>query len=387
MTSLSVFKKFSFYHSPIFTQVFKEKDTENKMEILEKARVLADSGRYDSCGPKACEVKINSGLGGIYHAKTERQDCKLFKTLMTNACSFDCKYCQNSNCKKRVSYEPEELSKLFMYLVRKAGVHGLFLSSGVAGDPDKTTQEMIKAVKLLRYKHKFRGYIHFKVLPGTSKELIKQASELSNRMSINIEAPNKTTLSELSSCKDYKTDILRRQAWISKLSKSQTTQILLTKLSTDEDVLKMMKWEYEKLKLKRIYFSAFKPVKGTKMENEKAVKDSRQNHLYNADFLLRDYDFSLKEIKPILREGMLPGEDPKLALAKANFDRAVDINELNYQELIRIPGIGPKTATKITKRKGKITTYEQLHKLGGSLKRAKPFIKVGGKTQKMLSEF
>ncbi len=357
------------------------------MEILEKARLLADSGRYDSCGPKACEVRINSGLGGIYHAKAEHQTCRLFKTLMTNACSFDCKYCQNATCKKKVSYKPDELAKLFTYLAKNLDVHGLFLSSAVAGEPDKITQEMIKAVKLLRFKYRFKGYVHFKVLPGTSRELIKEASELSNRMSVNIEAPNKSTLSELSSCKDYKIDILRRQAWISKLKKSQTTQILLTKLSTDKDILKMMKWEYDKLKLKRIYFSAFKPVKGTKMENEKAEKDSRQNHLYNIDFLVRQYNFSIREIDSILKEGMLPGEDPKLALAKANFNGPIDINKATYEELIRIPGIGPKTAKILEKSSKKITTYEQLHKLGGHLKRAKPFIKISGKTQRMLSEF
>ncbi len=360
------------------------------MNTLEKAKVLSEAGQYDSCGPKSCEIKVENGLGGIYNAKAENKNCRLFKTLMSNDCSFDCKYCINSSyCKKKkASYEPEELASVFNHLHKNLNVWGLFLSSAVSGNPDKVTENMINAVKIIRNKHNFRGYVHFKVLPGTSYELIKQASELSNRMSVNIEAPNKSVLSELSSCKDYKIDILKRQAWISrlKLGSGQTTQMIINKISTDKDVLKMANWEYKKLELRRIYFSGFKPVKGTPLENEKPEPMSRESHLYNVDFLMRDYGYKLKEFDSVLNNGMLPNEDPKLALAKANFEGHLDINEASYEELIRVPGIGPKTAKKIIKTK-KITKYEQLHKLGGWISRAKPFIEVDGKTQKRISEF
>ena len=311
---------------------------------------------------------------------------------MSSSCKFDCKYCANSStskcAKKKVSYEPEELAKVFDFLVRKLDVHGLFLSSAVSGEADKVTERMINAVKLIRGKYRFRGYVHFKVLPGTSFELIKQASELSQRMSINIEAPNKSVMSELSSCKDFKIDILRRQAWISKLGRDQSTQFIVSNYSSDKDILKMLKWEYEKLKLSRIYFAAFRPVKGTLMENENAVRESRQNHLYNVDFLIRRYDYNYKEIEGVFDDGgMLPNEDPKLAIAKANFDRAVDINEMSYWELVRVPGIGPVTAKKIENMKGRIGCYADLHKLGGHVRRAKPFVKVGGRVQKMLGEW
>lgn len=337
-------------------------------------------------------MKIDSGLGGIYTAKAEHKTCRLFKTVMTNKCSFDCKYCSNANtnsCKKKgVSYKPEELAGLFDYLVKKLDVHGLFLSSAVNRDPDKMTEEMLKAVKLIRFKYRFRGYIHFKVLPGTSYELVKRASELSQRMSINIEAPNKSVMSELSSCKDFKIDILKRQAWIAKLSKSQTTQFIVSDFSSDRDILKMLKWEYEKLKLSRIYFAAFKPVKGSLMENYSAVPDFRQNHLYNVDFLIRRYKYDLKEVESVFSDsGMLPNEDPKLAIAKANFNRAVDINEMSLRDLLRVPGIGPKTARRIVDRKGQIKCYSDLDKLGGSVKRAKPFVKVGGWSQRMLGNY
>ena len=361
------------------------------MNVLEKARILGYAGRYDSCGPKACEVEVNGGLAGIYYAKAEHKTCRLFKTLMDNNCSFDCKYCPNARgcTKKKTRYKPDELAGLFDYLHKRLKVDGLFLSSGVAGDPDKVTERMIEAVRLLRGKYRFNGYVHFKVLPGTSYELIKQASELATRMSINIETPNEAVLKELASCKDYKTDILRRQAWISRfnLAGGQTTQMIINDMATDKDILRMVDWEYRTINLRRVYFSAFMPLKGTPLENEKPGSLLRQNRLYNVDFLHRIYGYTIKEFDSVMEDGMLPRQDPKQALAQANFDSPVDVNEASYEELIRIPGIGPRTARKIIDSKDKINRYEQLHEFGGWVKRAKPFIEVGGKRQVMLSEF
>lgn len=337
-----------------------------------------------------CEVRINNGLGGVYHAKSEHKNCRIFKTLLSNDCSFDCKYCSNAHaCKKtRTSYEPKELASLFDYLHKNLAVVGLFLSSSVAGNPDSVTEKMIETVRLLRNDYNFYGYVHFKVLPGTSYELIRQASEISDRMSINIEAPNKQVLNELSSCKDYKIDILRRQAWISKfkLASGQTTQMIVNDYTTDKDVLRMSAWEYGKLKLRRVYYSAFAPLKGTPLENENACSLTRQNHLYNADFLLRTYGYELKELDSIMQDGMLPNIDPKMAFAMA-FNEIVDVNEASYDELIRVPGIGPKTAGNIMKCNGKIGDYQQLRKLGCIIKRAAPFIKVNGRRQTGLKEF
>lgn len=361
------------------------------METLEKAKILSSATHYDSCGPKMCEVNVNQGLGGIYHAKAEHHSCRIFKTLMDNNCSFDCRYCANSNrcAKKKAIYGPQELANLFNYLHENVGVNGLFLSSAVAGNPDKVTEDMIDAVKIIREKQGFKGYVHFKVLPGTSYELIKQASELSNRMSVNIEAPNKDVLSEFSGCKDFHHDLLKRQAWVSrmKLDSGQTTQMIVSKDATDKDVLKMSNWEYDKLDMKRVYYSAFHPVKGTPMENEKPQSEKREKRLYNADFLMRSYDYNLREFYRIMDNGMLPDEDPKLALAKLNFESPVDINEATYEELIKVPGIGPKTANKILDKKEKIKSYGQLDMLGASIERAKPFIEVCGKRQSSLMEF
>jgi len=319
--------------------------------VFDKMKTLTGAGSYDSCGPKMCEIKVEEGLGGIYTSKTSHETCKMFKTLMTNACIHDCKYCANAKgCSKNVeSYSPQELASPFNYLHKKHELTGLFLSSGVLKDADSSTEKMIEAISLVR-KQGYQCYIHFKVLPGTSYELIKQASELSNRMSINIEAPRGDILKELSTNKDYKIDILRRQAWIKKmnLTSGQTTQVILNDLSKDKDVLSMMNWEYENINLKRMYFSSFKPVKGTPLENKKEESLLRQNNLYHADFLVREYGFKTKEFNEIMVNGNLPSIDPKLALARHNFDKPIDINEASYDDLIRIPGIGPKTAKSIS---------------------------------------
>lgn len=359
--------------------------------IFDKVKTLSNAGSYDSCGPNMCEVKVEQGLSGIYHSKAKHKTCKIFKTLMTNTCIHDCKYCGNAKgCNKKAeSFTPSELANTFNYLHKNHELTGLFLSSGIQKDADYSTQKMIEAVSLVR-RHGYQGYIHFKVLPGTSYELIKQASELSNRMSINIEAPNSSTLKELSTNKDYKIDILRRQTWIKNmnLSSGQTTQLILNELSTDKDVLKMMDWEYENINLKRMYFSSFKPIKGTPFENHKEESMIRQNHLYNVDFLVREYGFKIKEFDEIMIDGLLPKNvDPKLAIARKTFDKPVDINEAEYDELLRIPGIGPTTAKIIFQKKEKITRFEELRNLGVRVDVARPFIELDGKRQATLMDY
>ncbi|MFW6311462.1 MAG: radical SAM protein, partial [Nanoarchaeota archaeon] len=289
--------------------------------------------------------------------------------------------------------ESEELAKIFNQVKNKLDVNGLFLSSGITKDCNQSTEKMIDAVKLLREKYHFNGYVHFKVLPGTSYDLIKQASELSNRMSLNIEAPNKSTMSELCGTKDYKIDILRRQRWISSIiSKnksyiSQTTQIMAGNFSSDLDILKISKWEYENFNLRRVYYSAFRPIQGTELQNEKKCSFERQNRLYNCDFLFRDYGYKFKEIKSIMDDGMLPKIDPKVAIARKFFDSPVDVNESSYDELIRIPGIGPKCAKIISQNKTKYKKISELAKFGVRFRSAQSFIKIDGRYQKTLNEY
>ena len=369
------------------------------MNTIEKARVLGAAGKYDVCGGEICKPPMFTNglhnLPGIIKAKGRNgHTCSMLKTLYTNSCNYDCKYCANraGNCQRKITqYNPPELANLFMTLVHKGIVTELFLSSGVAGDPDRVTQGMLRAVRLIRYHYHFSGYIHFKVLPGTSYELVKQASELVSRLSINIEAPSKTRLNELSSVKDIKSDIIKRQAWIKRFRppSGQTTQIIVgASNETDLEVLKMARWEYENMKLRRCYYSAFSPVKNTPLENRKQESQTRANHLYNTDWLLREYGYKLKEIKECLVDEMLPDKDPKIAIAENMFAEPVNIEDADYDDLIKVPGIGLKTAQKILAlRENKKLDSKILKKNGVIMNRAAPFIKVNGLTQKRLRAF
>lgn len=225
-------------------------------------------------------------------------------------------------------------------------------------------------------------------MPGTSYDLIKQASAFASRLSVNIEAPNKMILQELSSSKQFKSDILKRQAWISKmkLSAGQSTQVIVGNNTTDKQILSMMRWQYENLNLKRMYYSAFTPVAGTPLQRDSAVPTWREARLYNVDFLFRNYGFSFKELLSVLDEGMLSRQDPKLFLAREQFSGPLDVNEASYEELIRTPGIGPTSARRILMQK-KVSSFVELHRLGVRLKVAKSFISVAGRRQARLSDF
>ncbi len=374
------------------------------MEILQKVKLLGDAGKWDTCASSASPRKVtgkdrigNVASGGICHSFTENGRCiSLFKTLMTNNCSFDCKYCQNSSyCKsqRKTIYEPEELAKVFMHLYARNYVEGLFLSSAVVKDPDFTMQKMIDSVNLIRNRYKFRGYIHLKIIPGASRDLIRQARDFSDRLSINLEAPNKSRLAEVSDVKDFKVDILRRQAWIKHDSPAagQTTQLVVGGSDeTDLEILRTVNWEYDNIALKRAYYSAFTPIEHTPLEFKDKTPYEREHRLYNVDFMIRKYDIPLSEFRDILVDDNLPKGDPKVYLARNFFDSPIDVNTATEEELLRVPGIGPLSCERIVsmqKSRTMITRREQLYSIGVVLKRAEPFLRIDGYTQKTLEAY
>ncbi|MFH1125654.1 MAG: radical SAM protein [Candidatus Altiarchaeota archaeon] len=362
------------------------------MDLLEKACMLGEAGRWDLCSGPSLTRNVT---GDIVHSKTESGCCTLFKTLLSNKCSLDCKYCQNSTHRKQqaVSYEPEELAKVFMHLHTSSGVHGLFISSAIAGDPDDTTQKMLEAVKLVRERYRFKGYVHFKILPGTSRELIRQAAFYADRLSINIEAPSRSRLDELSDIKDFHFDIIRRQRWIREVAPrmGQSTQMVVgAGDETDFEILDMAAWEYETMGLERVYYSGFTPIEGTPLESRVKTPDEREHRLYCVDYMMRKYGLMLEEFKDIMIDGNLPKGDPKMHIALRHFKKPVDLNHADYEDLIRIPGIGPISACRILHLKNnkvEIRRRRQLVDIGVSLKRAEPFIKIDGKSQKRIGEY
>ncbi|MFH1403403.1 MAG: putative DNA modification/repair radical SAM protein [Candidatus Altiarchaeota archaeon] len=373
------------------------------MDTLEKVRILGEAGKWDTCASSASPRKVTTSdrIGdasscGICHSFTEDGRCvSLFKTLLTNDCSYDCKYCQNSvHCSKnKVSYEPDELARVFMHLYLGNYVEGLFLSSGISGDPDVTMERMLDTVRLIRGEYMFQGYVHFKILPGCSREMIRQAGEMADRLSINIEVPSKSRMAEISDVKDYRIDILRRQKWVSRENtpSGQTTQMVVGGCGeTDREILGMAGWEYDKMRLRRVYYSAFTPIELTPFEYKSKTPLEREHRLYQVDFMMRKYGIGLREFREVFEDGNLPRGDPKVHLARITLDGHVDVNEASYNELVRVPGIGPKSAVRILqlrKNNRGITSRRQLDSIGVVLKRAEPFLKVGGHVQARMSEY
>lgn len=367
---------------------------------LSKIDALGQGTKHDICTSSSTRrvVDQNEVLGdvtrsGICHSFTANGLCvSMFKTLFTNYCTHDCKYCQNSTDykgpKSIYSYTPEELARITISLYKGNYIEGLFLSSGISSDEDLITEKMIETLKILNEKYNFAGYVHFKVLPGVSYEYIKQASEMADRLSVNIETPSKNYLSELSSTKNYVNDILKRQHYIKKLElkkelpAGQTTQLVVGACGeSDFDIFKRTLKEYNEMMLKRVYYSVFNPITATSLEGLSAQPTWREHRLYQMDWLYRVYKFSENEIKIAFdEEGFLNNKDLKLFIALNTLDSSIDPNDASYDELLRVPGIGPKSAYRIVnyRKKNKIYKREQLLNLGVRVKNATPFLKING---------
>lgn len=362
------------------------------MDLEQKLRILADSAKYDvSCassgGTRECAVDGigNSHAPGICHTFTSDGRCvSLLKVLFTNICIFDCEYCINraSNNIKRASFTPKELADITVNFYKRNYIEGLFLSSGIAKSPDHTMELMLKTVKILREEYKFNGYIHLKIIPGSSEELIEQASLLADRVSSNVELPTENSLKLLAPEKS-KDNVLKPLIFLRNLREnddrriaSASTQLIVgATVEPDFQILKLASYFYNKKILKRMYYSAYIPVPNTKHINVDKTPLTREHRLYQADWLLRFYGFKLEEI--LEEDKNLDLElDPKSAYAIKNIHLyPIDVNKASYEELIRVPGIGRKNADKIIKARAFKTLDEtDIIKLGISLKKARHFI-------------
>ncbi len=379
-----------------------------------KILILGDASKFDVCASMASPRNVsgsnrnrigNPDKAGICHAFAPDGRCiSLFKVLMTNQCIYDCKYCVNGCNKARTKemFEPAELARAFIGLYIRNYVEGLFLSSGVWRSATDIAEKIIEALTLIRHMYHFRGYIHIKILPGTDKEYIRQIMEIADRVSLNVELPSASRLSEVSSMKNYETDIINCQKNISQNIKEglvpagQTTQFIVgTTGETDREIVERLHWEYINLDLKRGYFSAFQPIKGTPMERKKVVEGyqrKRENYLYRLDWLFRRYRYEIESIFSVMNgDGMIPlNIDPKISLALQDEIFPLDVNEASYNELLRVPGIGETSARRINnlrKINKKISDYRDLQRLGVVIKRAKSFITINGKRQTRIMEF
>jgi putative DNA modification/repair radical SAM protein len=361
------------------------------MEIQDKLETLVAAAQFDVCSYSGVHEVNRSPSRFIFRAVMPGGgSISLFKVLLTNVCTNDCAYCANQVGRdvRRTSFRPEELARLFMQLHSRKLVQGLFLSSGIAGNASLTMESMIKTVEILRYRYKFRGYIHLKILPGASFDYVEEGCKLANRVSVNMEAPTVKHLSKLSSRKDLYQGILEPMHWVKRLKAAddrlvpsgQTTQFVVGAAGeTDRDILRTTAALYHDLELRRIYFSAFRPVRNSPLEGQRPTPALREHRLYQTDWLLRVYGFTPVEVELALaKTGNLSlNRDPKLVIAgKQPWLFPVDVNNASYDELLRVPGIGPASAKRLieTRRGHSIFSVEQLRKMRISVRKALPYI-------------
>ncbi|PZD78044.1 putative DNA modification/repair radical SAM protein [Mesonia sp. K7] len=378
----------------------------NYERIKEKLNILADAAKYDvSCSSSGSKRKnTNKGLGdssgsGICHTYTEDGRCvSLLKILLTNHCIFDCAYCvtRKSNDIKRAAFKVQEVVDLTIHFYRRNYIEGLFLSSGIFKSPDHTMERLVQVAKKLRLEENYNGYIHLKSIPGASDELMFEAGLYADRLSVNIEIPTREGLKLLAPDKDrkdflqpmnkVKNEIIRYKAE-KKIIKStpkyapagQSTQMIVGATNeTDAQVMYTAAYFYKKYQMKRVYYSGYIPISydprlpsiGTD------VPLLRENRLYQADWLMRFYGFSIEELLNKEHPNLDSDVDPKLSWALRNLHLfPVDVNKADKQMLARIPGLGMKSVYKILgARKYRNLNWEHLKKIGVALNRARYFM-------------
>lgn len=375
-------------------------------QVLKKLEVLSSSAKYDVSCASSGTTRKNTGksLGnttgwGICHSYTEDGRCiSLLKIMLTNHCIYDCAYCisRKTNDIPRKAFTVKELVDLTIGFYRRNYIEGLFLSSGVMKTPDYTMERMVRVIKQLRLKEKFNGYIHMKTIPGASQEHVHEAGLYADRLSVNIEIPTESNLKYLAPDKNYQAifkpmqlisgRILENKEECKKYRKAQrftpagqSTQLIIGATDdTDRQVLQLSSQLYQQNRLKRVYYSGYLPVNAydKRLPAIPAPPLKRENRLYQADWLFRFYQFTMDEIVSDAHPNLDLELDPKLAYALRHPEIfPVDINKADYHMLLRVPGLGPKSAqTIVVARKYRKLTTENLKRLGVVIKRAKYFI-------------
>lgn len=330
----------------------------------------------------------------------------LLKSQLSTVCERNCYYCpfRAGRDFQRATFGPEEFARLFMSLYQARIAEGIFLSSGIVKNGMFTQDKLIDTADILRNKLAFKGYIHLKIMPGAEFSQVERAMQLADRVSINLEAPTTERLEKLAPRKQFVEELLQPLKWIDQIRHTQpaykgwnrhwpssVTQFVVSAVGeTDLELMVTTEYLYRQLKLKRAYYSSFNPITDTPLENVPPGSPVREFRLYEASFLLRDYGFGLEEL-PFNSDGQLPLDmDPKIAWAKQNLvDHPIEINRADKQLLLRVPGIGPKSANSIISARitNNLVNPEELAAMGINLKRAAPFILINGKISPYQTSF
>lgn len=377
--------------------------------VTEKLSILADAAKYDASCSSSGSKRANKskGLGnsdgtGICHSYTEDGRCvSLLKILFSNVCIYDCAYCvsRRSNDVERASFTVQEVVALTLNFYRRNFIEGLFLSSGIFKSADATMEKLVRVAKSLRNEHNFNGYIHIKAIPGASEDLLHEAGLYADRLSVNIEIPSEASLQQVAPEKNY-SDIITPMNFLSaerirlvderKVIRSapkfmpagQSTQLIVgASQDSDWQILNLADGLYKQQKLKRVYYSGYVPIAtDNRVPLLSAPPLLRENRVYQADWLLRFYKFSLDEIVTPQAPDLDLEVDPKLGYALRNPQAfPVDINRADYEMILRVPGIGVKSARKIVSaRRFQRITWDNLKALGVASRRTRYFISCPG---------
>ena len=383
------------------------------MDLLDKLTILSDAAKYDAaCTSSGVKRRFQPGkigntsssIAGCCHSFSADGRCiTLLKVLLSNCCAYNCQYCVNrcTNDTPRATFTPKELADLTIGFYRRNYIEGLFLSSGVLRNPDYTTEQMIRALRILRYDYGFNGYIHAKAIPGTSPELVCQLGLLADRLSVNIELPSEQGLKLLAPDKSKQAilrpmTLIRDQAAQSKAElvkykhapsfapAGQSTQLIVGATNdSDRHILRLTQSLYDTYRLKRVFYSAYVPVVENTLLPSPDTKPPllREHRLYQADWLLRFYGFRAEELLDAQHPDFNPMLDPKCYWALHHLEQfPVEIMHADYETLLRVPGIGPVSARRIVSaRRSTHLRFEDLKKLGVVLKRAQFFLTCSGR--------
>jgi predicted DNA-binding helix-hairpin-helix protein len=378
------------------------------MEQFDKLKILSENLDVDDENhasiQKTCEIVKNSGqYPDVTYAKLPGGGTiPLLKTMVSSICEKNCNYCafRSGRDIRRATFSPDELADTFLSMVNKKIVKGLFLSSGILGKGIFSQDRIIATAEILRVKKKFQGYLHLKVMPGAEKDQIKELMKYADRVSINLEAPNPERLSTLAPKKDFFNEIFTRLKWIYEIKSedetkgvwknrwpSISTQFVVGPANeNDRELIQSTAYLFDNLKLARVYFMAFSPVLNTPFENISPENPVREHRLYQASFLLRDYGFQATEFFFDSYGKLSLDTDPKTIWANEKLLHSpFEINTASFQELLRIPGIGPKRAASIIsyRKRNRIKTLGDLSRLGISCAKSGNYILINGKKSAM----